>query len=34
VPSARTGIENVASRKTLEKAGMKICGYMLIGKIK
>jgi len=34
VPSARTGLKNIASRKTLIKAGFKISGYMLLGGIK
>jgi GNAT superfamily N-acetyltransferase len=33
VPAARTGLENIASRATLLKAGMKICGFMLTGKV-
>jgi len=31
VPAARTGMENIASRATLLKAGLKIAGYMLLG---
>lgn len=34
VPAARTGIENVASKATLLKAGLKISGHMLLGEIK
>jgi GNAT superfamily N-acetyltransferase len=34
VPAARTGIENVASKATLLKAGLKIAGYMLLGEVK
>ena len=33
-PAARCNISNEASRLTLEKAGMNICGYMLAGKLK
>ncbi len=34
VPAARCNISNLASRSTLLKAGMRNCGFMLIGKIK
>jgi GNAT superfamily N-acetyltransferase len=34
VPAARCGIGNAASRATLIKAGLSVCGYMLIGKVK
>jgi len=34
VPAARTGLNNIASRKTLIKAGFKIAGFMLLGSIK
>jgi len=34
VPAARTGLDNIASRKTLMKAGFKIAGFMLLGTIK
>ena len=34
VPAARTGIENIASKATLLKAGLKIAGYMLLGEVK
>lgn len=34
VPAARCNIKNKASKATLLKAGMRVCGYMLIGKIK
>ncbi len=34
VPAARTGLKNIASRKTLIKAGFKISGFMLLGSIK
>ena len=33
VPAARTSIRNVASRATLTKAGLRVCGFMLIGKV-
>jgi len=33
VPAARTGIENIASRATLIKAGLKIAGFILLGKL-
>jgi GNAT superfamily N-acetyltransferase len=33
VPAARCNIKNVASRRTLEKAGMLPCGRILIGEI-
>jgi len=32
VPAARCNISNVGSKMTLQKAGMKVCGYMLLGK--
>jgi GNAT superfamily N-acetyltransferase len=31
VPAARTGLENRASRATLLKAGLRVCGFMLSG---
>jgi GNAT superfamily N-acetyltransferase len=34
VPAARTGTDNLASRATLIKAGCKIAGFMLLGKVK
>jgi GNAT superfamily N-acetyltransferase len=34
VPAARTGKENVASKATLIKAGLKIAGFMLLGQVK
>jgi len=34
VPAARTGLNNIASRATLVKAGFKIAGFMLIGTIR
>ena len=34
VPAARTGLDNIASKATLIKAGFKIAGFMLSGTIK
>jgi hypothetical protein len=34
VPAARCNIENKASRAALIKAGMKVCGFMLMGQVK
>jgi RimJ/RimL family protein N-acetyltransferase len=34
VPSARCNIDNIASRASLLKAGFRIAGFMLIGKVK
>jgi RimJ/RimL family protein N-acetyltransferase len=34
VPAARCNIRNKASRATLLKAGLKVCGFMLKGDIK
>ena len=34
VPAARCNIQNKASRSTLQKAGLKVCGFMLKGDIK
>lgn len=34
VPAARCNIDNVASRATLTKAGLKITGFMLLGQVK
>jgi GNAT superfamily N-acetyltransferase len=34
VPAARTGLDNIASRATLIKAGFKVAGFMLLGTIK
>jgi len=34
VPAARTGLDNLASRATLLKAGLEIAGYMLQGVVK
>jgi RimJ/RimL family protein N-acetyltransferase len=31
VPAARCNVKNLASKRTLIKAGMRVCGYMLIG---
>ena len=33
VPAARCNIDNVASRATLIKAGLRVCGFMLMGKV-
>lgn len=33
VPAARCDIRNVASRATLTKAGLRVCGFMLMGKV-
>jgi hypothetical protein len=33
VPAARTGVSNVASRKTLEKAGLLPCARVLVGSV-
>jgi GNAT superfamily N-acetyltransferase len=32
-PAARTGSDNVASRRTLEKAGFAVCGRLLVGEV-
>ena len=34
IPAARCNMTNTASRATLLKAGMKVCGYMLTGEVK
>ena len=34
VPAARCNIQNIASKATLLKAGLRICGFMLTGEIK
>jgi GNAT superfamily N-acetyltransferase len=34
VPAARCGLENTASRATLIKAGLRACGFLLMGKVK
>ena len=34
VPAARTGMENIPSRATLIKAGLKIAGFILLGQVK
>jgi GNAT superfamily N-acetyltransferase len=33
VPAARCGVNNIISRATMQKAGLRICGYRLKGKI-
>ena len=33
VPAARTSIRNAASRATLSRAGLRVCGFMLMGKV-
>jgi GNAT superfamily N-acetyltransferase len=33
VPAARCDIRNVASRAALINAGLKVCGFMLLGKV-
>ena len=33
VPAARCNVKNKASQRTLLKAGMQVCGHILIGKI-
>lgn len=33
VPAARCNVKNSASKATLLKAGMKVCGYILIGEL-
>lgn len=33
VPSARCGLANTASQATLIKAGLRICGFMLLGEV-
>jgi hypothetical protein len=32
-PAARTGEDNIASRRTLEKAGFVVCGRLLVGEV-
>jgi RimJ/RimL family protein N-acetyltransferase len=34
VPAARCGINNTVSKRTMMKAGLRICGWRLVGKIK
>jgi GNAT superfamily N-acetyltransferase len=34
VPAARSPITNLASRATLAKAGLRVCGFMQIGNVK
>jgi GNAT superfamily N-acetyltransferase len=33
VPAARCNIQNLASRATLLKAGLRVCGFMLLGRV-
>jgi GNAT superfamily N-acetyltransferase len=33
VPSARCNVQNLASKKALLKAGMRVCGHLLIGEL-
>jgi GNAT superfamily N-acetyltransferase len=33
VPAARTGLDNTASRETLQKAGMRVSAFMLLGRV-
>jgi RimJ/RimL family protein N-acetyltransferase len=33
VPAARCALENVGSRATLTRAGLRVCGYMLAGRV-
>ncbi len=33
VPAARCNVKNMASKRTLIKAGMRVCGYILIGEL-
>lgn len=33
VPAARCNVKNMASKRTLIKAGMQVCGYILIGEL-
>ena len=33
IPAARCNVNNLASQKTLMKAGMRVCGHILIGSI-
>jgi hypothetical protein len=34
VPAARTNIHNVASRATLTRAGLRVSGFVQIGRVK
>ena len=34
VPAARTGLDNIASKATLIKAGFKVAGFMLLGHVR
>jgi predicted GNAT family acetyltransferase len=31
IPAARTGLDNIASRAALQKAGLRVSGFMLAG---
>ena len=33
-PAARCGLQNTASRATLTKAGLRVCGFMLMGDVR
>jgi len=33
VPAARCNVKNMASKRTLLKAGMRVCGYILLGEL-
>jgi RimJ/RimL family protein N-acetyltransferase len=33
VPAARCDLRNTASRATLAKAGMRVCGFVLTGRV-
>ena len=33
IPAARCGVDNVASQRTLQKAGLLPCGRMLLGDV-
>lgn len=33
IPAARCGLKNIASRKTLQKAGFVPCGHILVGSV-
>jgi len=34
VPAARTGLDNIASKATLIKAGFRVAGFMLLGQVR
>lgn len=34
VPAARCNVQNMASRATLTKAGLRVCGFMLLGDVR